>query len=558
MQKREDEEAALKLKRLYRLSGASDTGEEGGVSSEKGAARTIPTSLADVRYRYLSVGFRKRHHLGRDYRIETPKRFMGETMGGNKGQEDEAVLSDVEDGIDGESVEVDDEASSSSQSQSKEGMTSHQQRDVKSHPPTQRRRQQQQQQQQQQRQQQRRIKRKRINDWVVQSFAVHRGPPATNANVTHTKEIPLKLWNAVLGSPPPSSSSSSASSSNDANSILQAAWESRRAEQAIFWQSGRKADNDNDDNGDDNARESNSKRSGFDPQTGVDGTRREDGDTGRHGSAGIARDDFRSSRSSTGGTGGTGGYSGSKMFQSVMSRVGSNGRILGAYPMDAPPIEECAHERGVLHLARRYGYGDWSRQDVAFDVDDDVGGEDDDSWGGGDLFSDHDADKNEEAKAELLDLGLSSRARNTSNTVKSGNRKRRTRRKKKLSLSSPPSSSQRAKELGMSGGGGGSFSVETAKKNNPRVTFEFGVSSSTKRSTTKSSLPNTSQRKPSFVSSRTSTTLSSSKHNEERNANEIRSQLHERNPTIFASDIKIKAPMQVLNESKRRRKQHEE
>jgi len=368
----------------------------------------------------------------------------------------------------------------------------------------------------------------------------------------------LKLWNAVLGSPPPSSSSSSASSSNDANSILQAAWESRRAEQAIFWQSGRKADNDNDDNGDDNIRESNSKRSGFDPQTGVDGTRREDGDTGRHGSAGIARDDFRSSRSSTGGTGGTGGYSGSKMFQSVMSRVGSNGRILGAYPMDAPPIEECAHERGVLHLARRYGYGDWSRQDVAFDVDDDVGGEDDDSWGGGDLFSDHDADKNEEAKAELLDLGLSSRARNTSNTVKSGNRKRRTRRKKKLSLSSPPSSSQRAKELGMSGGGGGSFSVETAKKNNPPVAFEFGVSSSTKRSTTKSSLPNTSQRKPSFVSSRTSTTLSSSKHNEERNANEIRSQLHERNPTIFASDIKIKAPMQVLNESKRRRKQHEE
>ena len=51
------------------------------------------------------------------------------------------------------------------------------------------------------------------------------------------------------------------------------------------------------------------------------------------------------------------------MFQSVMTRVGTNGRIFGAYPNDAPPINECANERGVIRLARRYGYGDWKEAD---------------------------------------------------------------------------------------------------------------------------------------------------------------------------------------------------
>jgi hypothetical protein len=41
-----------------------------------------------------------------------------------------------------------------------------------------------------------------------------------------------------------------------------------------------------------------------------------------------------------------------------MTRVGSNGRLLGAYPMDALPIEECCNRKGVIELARRYGYGD--------------------------------------------------------------------------------------------------------------------------------------------------------------------------------------------------------
>ena len=66
-----------------------------------------------------------------------------------------------------------------------------------------------------------------------------------------------------------------------------------------------------------------------------------------------------------------------------MTRVGSNGRIFGAYPNDAPPIEQCAHKRGVMGLARRYGYGNWkSRIDEPKQQDN----SDDDSWGGGDLI----------------------------------------------------------------------------------------------------------------------------------------------------------------------------
>lgn len=86
----------------------------------------------------------------------------------------------------------------------------------------------------------------------------------------------------------------------------------------------------------------------------------------------------------------SGGYGASKMFQSVMTRVGSNGRIFGAYPNDAQPIEECANEKGVIQLARRYGYGDWRAsdkmgrygQDFAQNHDDE---DENDTWGGGDL-----------------------------------------------------------------------------------------------------------------------------------------------------------------------------
>jgi hypothetical protein len=55
-----------------------------------------------------------------------------------------------------------------------------------------------------------------------------------------------------------------------------------------------------------------------------------------------------------------GGYGASKVFQSIMTQVGSlNGRMFGAYPNNAPPIKSCAYKGGVAGLAQRYGYGDW-------------------------------------------------------------------------------------------------------------------------------------------------------------------------------------------------------
>merc|ERR1711957_463316 len=53
-------------------------------------------------------------------------------------------------------------------------------------------------------------------------------------------------------------------------------------------------------------------------------------------------------------------------------------KLLGAYPGDAVPIEEAADANGVIGLAARYGYGDWSDdddddQDHYDDNDDDDG-----------------------------------------------------------------------------------------------------------------------------------------------------------------------------------------
>jgi hypothetical protein len=55
----------------------------------------------------------------------------------------------------------------------------------------------------------------------------------------------------------------------------------------------------------------------------------------------------------------------------LMGRIrvaaGANSRVsrslLGAYPGDAVPIEEAASPRGVIDLARRYGYGEWSEEE---------------------------------------------------------------------------------------------------------------------------------------------------------------------------------------------------
>jgi hypothetical protein len=56
--------------------------------------------------------------------------------------------------------------------------------------------------------------------------------------------------------------------------------------------------------------------------------------------------------------------------------VGTNGvssRIFGAYPGDAVSIEDAASADGVIELAERYGYGDWSDDDYDSDDYDDFG-----------------------------------------------------------------------------------------------------------------------------------------------------------------------------------------
>merc|ERR1712194_76499 len=128
----------------------------------------------------------------------------------------------------------------------------------------------------------------------------------------------------------------------------------------------------------------------------------------------------------------------STMLQSVMTRVGSgNGRIFGAYPNDALPVHACAHKRGVVQLARRYGYGDWTRAEVNYDDESDDGsvvmddGDDSEdvesSWGGGDLvFGEMDSDGVEESQ----DLRASSRTREQPSTR--GGKRRQRRRKQPL------------------------------------------------------------------------------------------------------------------------------
>merc|ERR1712238_208903 len=49
------------------------------------------------------------------------------------------------------------------------------------------------------------------------------------------------------------------------------------------------------------------------------------------------------------------------------SLVGRN--ILGAYPGDLPPPQEAADASGLIYLARRYGYGEWSEDGDLLDSD---------------------------------------------------------------------------------------------------------------------------------------------------------------------------------------------
>lgn len=147
-------------------------------------------------------------------------------------------------------------------------------------------------------QKQQRRKRK-TSDWVVQSFANRHFPSlkADREDDNSNQQPSSSIWKSV-----------------QKDAILNAAWMSRQSEKSIWA-------NDN--------------------RSSVEDTL----------STSRPISTTKSSQSSS-------SSSASKMFQSIMTRVGSNGRILGAYPMDAPPIEECCHRLGVISLASRYGYGD--------------------------------------------------------------------------------------------------------------------------------------------------------------------------------------------------------
>jgi len=158
--------------------------------------------------------------------------------------------------------------------------------------------------------QQRHPKREGIEDWVVMAFATKN----TDTNRKQTEES--------------MSSYSNIRAEVERDAILAAAWESHEAEQSLLVQIKK-----------DNHCNSINQRAA---------SRRK-----------VGRDDNVSTLSSSS-RGSNSGYDASKMFQSVMTRVGSNGRIFGAYPNDALPIDKCANEGGVIQLARRYGYGKWT------------------------------------------------------------------------------------------------------------------------------------------------------------------------------------------------------
>ena len=313
LQKHADELAANKLKQLYK------TMKTGGAGFGM---------LSEVKYRYLSVAFRRKHGLGKEYCMEKPRNFMGEiiVMGSlGTGTTDENLgvgLSSLEDFI------------SVDESNEREGVVGQHKSisGVRSDKSKRGRR---------QRVQTLRGKQKVNSDWVVEAFS-RRHPPrytnfealSTTANTTSGKVnnmVPItSLWTAV-----------------DRDAIVEAAHASRVADASVDRREGSR------------------------------------GGVVSHGRIirGNNDDDDSPLGIEAGSGAGSSAYSASKMFQSVITRVGSNGRVFGAYPNDALPIEQCAHERGVVGLASKYGYGDWKTASGDREDSDDNEGNDD-LWGG--------------------------------------------------------------------------------------------------------------------------------------------------------------------------------
>ncbi len=293
LQKHGDEEAANKLKQLYRTIISSGSGSN---------------MLSEVKYRYLSVAFRRKHGLGKEYRIEKPRAFLGEIVGTRTGDES------LEEGFD----IVEDFILPDDKLKERDGIERHgTSSTIGSDKPRREQR------QRSKKMQPLQGKRKLVTDWVVDAFSTK-----SRGKVNHNVQL-SSLWNEV-----------------DRDAIVEAAWESRAVDPSVAVHLGRR-------NGAESHDSENSRSSGF----------------------GGALDDASGAISS-------GGYSASKMFQSVITRVGSNGRVFGAYPNDAYPIEQCANERGVVELARKYGYGDWrpaSDEREESGDDNEVG---DDIWGG--------------------------------------------------------------------------------------------------------------------------------------------------------------------------------
>ena len=78
------------------------------------------------------------------------------------------------------------------------------------------------------------------------------------------------------------------------------------------------------------------------------------------------------------------GIMGRLRAQGANSLVGRS--ILGAYPGDLPPPDEAADARGVIDIARRYGYGDWSDEDENQSDEYYLGGDEDDENSMEDLY----------------------------------------------------------------------------------------------------------------------------------------------------------------------------
>eukprot|EP00577_Skeletonema_sp_RCC1716_P010411 CAMPEP_0113378154 /NCGR_PEP_ID=MMETSP0013_2-20120614/3542_1 /TAXON_ID=2843 ORGANISM="Skeletonema costatum, Strain 1716" /NCGR_SAMPLE_ID=MMETSP0013_2 /ASSEMBLY_ACC=CAM_ASM_000158 /LENGTH=822 /DNA_ID=CAMNT_0000260345 /DNA_START=216 /DNA_END=2684 /DNA_ORIENTATION=+ /assembly_acc=CAM_ASM_000158 len=424
-QQRADLQASQTLKQLYK---AIKSGEGSG------------GALSEVKYRYLSAAFRRKYGLGKEYRVEKPMSFLGEVLEGDAHQRvlltedavvDEVVFSDGEE--DGEEVveSADNDDSTIGQSAPKQ-----------------------------------KRKRKKVNDWVVQAFGNrNKQPPKPSPQGSSSGKqqyFESALWKTV-----------------DNSAIMQAAWESRAAEQ-LAWQKKKRT-----------------KQRGSGGGGGGDGAKEEDE---------SEEEDEESLVKS-------GGYGASKMFQSVMTRVGSNGRLPGAYPMDAPPIEECADNRGVVDLARRYGYGDWKESSIYYGEEDSE--DEEGSFGGGDLFSVETASQGRKSRRRKKQRSTPVMDATDDNDTAV---KRRKRRKKSSSV-----------KLGFSGGG-------VSWDNSNRVSFEFGVSSSPRASSRR-------QRNPPAMSP-----LSNSRRTE---LNDIKSKLSERS-SLFTPDTRVKAPTELLHTSRDR------